>query len=80
MEALTEITRWIWCVNLAAMILGLIYARYALVGLAAFTWLAALVATASGRRASACMGEEKKLIDAREAQWVARPSFWQEEL
>ncbi len=86
-EALTEITRWIWCVNLAAVILALVYARYALAGLAGFTWLAALVATASGRRASAYIAEEQEVvdapeapIDAREAQWSGRPSFWREEL
>ena len=86
-EAFTEFTRWIWCVNLAAVILGLIYGRYALAGLAGFTCLAALVATALGRRASAYIAEEQEAadgpeapVDGRAAQWTGRPSFWQEEL
>ena len=66
-DALVEISRWIWLVNLAAMIVGLIYGRYHLAGLAAFTGVLAIVAAASGRRASEFLGGQQQA----EGRWRA---------
>ena len=48
---LTETVRWVWAVNMIAMIIGLVRGHYGLAGLAGFSWIVALTATAAGRRA-----------------------------
>ncbi len=49
--AFTETVRWVWVVNMIAMIAGLARGRYGLAALAGFSWILALTAAAAGRRA-----------------------------
>ena len=53
LAALVEIVRWLWVVNAAVMVIGLVYASYQVAALAGFTWVLAVVAAAMARRASA---------------------------
>ena len=53
LAALVEIVRWLWIVNAAVMILGLVFGNYQVAALAGFTWVLAVVAAAIARRTSA---------------------------
>jgi hypothetical protein len=48
--ALVEIVRWLWIVNAAVMVLGLVYGSYQIAALAGFTWILSVVAAAIARR------------------------------
>ena len=50
-KTFTDMVRWVWVVNMVAMIAGLARGRYRLAALAAFSWILALTAAAAGRRA-----------------------------
>ncbi|OFX13575.1 MAG: hypothetical protein A2Z18_08980 [Armatimonadetes bacterium RBG_16_58_9] len=77
---LVDVARWIWCVNLVTMILGLVYAKYVLAELSGFTLLAALAVTACGRRASAYIAEEERLVTIHDARARVKASFWREQI
>jgi hypothetical protein len=50
-STLTEIARWLWCINLVVLVAGLFTCHFELAALAGFTWVLALVGAAIGRRA-----------------------------
>ena len=62
--ALVEISRWIWIVNLAVMVVAIVYGYHALAALAAFTGLLSLIATAIARRVSLYLGEAESIISS----------------
>lgn len=61
---LVEISRWIWVVNLAVMVVAIMYGYYALAALAAFTGLLSLIATAIARRVSLYLSEAESIISS----------------
>lgn len=61
-RALIEITRWIWLINVIVMVIGLVYSRFDVAGLAAFTWVMALLAAATGRRIARYLGDAHRTI------------------
>lgn len=54
--ALILIARWIWVVNSVVAITSIIYHRYDITALAAFTWVLSLLAAAFGQRAEKYLG------------------------
>ena len=62
LAALVEITRWLWIVNAAVTVIAIVYERYDIVGIAAFTWLMSLVAAAIAKRAEIYLGRAEHLI------------------
>jgi hypothetical protein len=50
--ALVEIVRWLWVINAAVMVIGIVYSNYEVALLAGFTSALALVASAIARRAA----------------------------
>ncbi len=64
LTALVEITRWVWAVNLAALIVALIYGSYQVAVLAAFTGLLTLVGAAIGRRASRYLNSAHDTVES----------------
>ena len=54
--ALIMIARWIWVVNSVVAITSIMYHRYDITALAAFTWVLSLLATAFGHRAEKYLG------------------------
>lgn len=64
LAALIEITRWLWIINAAVTIIAVVYERYDIVGIAAFTWLLSLVAAAIAKRAEIYVDRAEHLIQS----------------
>ena len=62
LAALIEITRWLWIVNAAVTIIAIIYERYDIVAIAAFTWVLSLVAAAIAKRDEIYVDRAEHLI------------------
>ena len=64
LAALVEINRWLWIINAAVTIIAIIYERYDIVGIAAFTWVLSLVAAAIAKRAEIYVDRAEHLIQS----------------
>jgi hypothetical protein len=64
LAALIEITRWLWIINAAVTIIAIIYERYDIVGIAAFTWVLSLIAAAIAKRAEIYVDRAEHLIQS----------------